>query len=143
MNSVIQINGWTWFVEYGFFILLITAVPAYLFWFIGSYVEAVVYNSHTPNPVVPENSRQKVILEVYQNHRHVLDLLLLSFFMSGFIFVLLAGGLLGGIQGLALGIVVGFAMISHLRHGLHLEERIRKKLEAEKDLFSGEAKLFG
>lgn len=132
-----------WVLEFGIPIICILALPAYIIWVFRRYVEAIVYNSQTPQPRVPQNSRHEYVLNIFKYHMNELDILLLFFFAVHSILIPIAGYLLGGIQGVALGIVVGIVMGSDLRYGLRLQTRIETKLVKDKSLHNYDAKLFG
>jgi hypothetical protein len=129
--QVMQDNPWAWFIEQGIPILFLTAIPAYLLWLIRGYIEMVVYNWHKPNQVVPQNARQEYILRVYWYDKRRLDILLLLLYASSLMLALMTWILLGGAQGLLLGIITGIIMISHLRHGIRLQDRVEKRMDNE------------
>jgi hypothetical protein len=124
-------------------LLLITAAPAYVLWVIARYAEAVVYNSATPHPIVPQNPREEMILGLYKSRERGLSLLIVLLLLCSSVLVILAGFLVGGIQGTIIASVVAASMVSHLRDGLSLRERVQKRLEKNRLLLSGEAKMFG
>jgi hypothetical protein len=132
--QLIQTDTWAWIIEQGILIPYLTAIPACLLWLIRGYVETVVYKWHGPSQIAPQNNWQHYILRTYWYHKQRLDFLLLFLYAGSFMLALMTGILLGNAQGLLLGAIVGIIMISQLRHGIRLQDRVEKKMDEEKDL---------
>jgi hypothetical protein len=141
--QMLQVSPWAWFIDYGLPILFFAAIPAVALYWMATYMETIVIDSHRPRMTVPKNARQWRVISMYRYHRRQLDVLLLILYASSFLLVLETGMLLGGIQGIVIGLIVAVEMMSHLRHGMHIESRVEKKLADERRLLNGSARIFG
>ena len=139
---MIQSEYLAWFIENSILLLFMIAL-AFFLGLIASYIEGVAYRLCTLNPLVPQNTREHYILRTYQESRRKLDILLLSLYTGSFSLFLIAGILLDNPIGLACCLFLGLAMISDLRNGIYLENRVAKRIKEQEALLSGSTQLFG
>lgn len=132
-----------WLFPYRLLIILLIGGSGFFIWAIGQYIEAVAYNSHRSDSIVPMNKRQEGVLRFYNKRRGLVDAILYCCYLMSYFLFIICGYLVGDIRGLLFGAIVGIGNFLHLRKGWTLEARIAKKREFDKRLESGELKLFG
>jgi hypothetical protein len=141
--QMMQDNPWAWFIEYGIPILFLAAIPAIVLYRMAIYMERIVIDSHRPGTAVPRNARQWRVISMYRYHKTQLDVILLILYTSSVLLVLETGMLLGGVSGIAVGLIVAIEMTFHLRRGIHIESRVEKTLADERRLHDGSTRIFG
>jgi hypothetical protein len=133
---------WTWLLALGNGALL-SGILAFLIWFLAVYSEAVIYNFHRPDAIVPQNRRQAFLLRLYDKHPRSLNALLDVFYVGSYVMFILTGFFISGASGAATSCVLGIFVLFQFRNGLSLKDRVEKKRKHDESLRKGELKLFG
>ncbi len=114
-------------------ILLIILVGVVIYSLVGlaMYTEAVIYNSHRLDSIVPSNRIQVSILRLYSTRPRFIDGLLTVMSLTSVGILVSVGFVLAEIRGVSLGIVLGWLFLEHYKDGLHLSTRIEKRLSRD------------